>query len=287
MVEALRSLTPIMQEFRLTCKFCGGSTMSACGAYVECSRCSVLISLEDPAPYDATYYYAQRRARSRDNVARAAKLYWYFKTYISDDCLDVGCNDGSFVAIANGNGANCEGVEVNEDALATARAAGGGKFWKPEEVRGRRFSVITAFDVIEHFDDLAQFFEAVSGWLVRGGRLIITTPNKNSKWRRIFGPGWHGHGIPQYHRLVMSERFLRSQLNRAEFEVEKVFTTRPIGLHAWRLLVASGYRLRSGVAAKAAALPLALMKFAAGKMLVAGEEDTLCVIARNVGRQAE
>jgi SAM-dependent methyltransferase len=264
------------------CRFCNGSVGRVEGAYAECSDCSVLISTVDPSPYDGTYYYAQRNKRSSGSLVRAAKLYSYFKDYLLGDCLDFGCNDGSFVAFASLKGVNCAGVDINEDALDVARAAGGGTFLKLEDLRGLYFNVVTAFDVIEHFDEPSQFFKLVSGCLTCNGRVILTTPNKNSKWCKMFGSGWHGYGIPQYHRLIISERFLRCQLHCYGFEAEKVFSVRPVGRFAWKLLVASGYRLRTSLVSKLAALPMSLAKLVGGQLFVGGEEDTLCIIARRL-----
>lgn len=253
--------------------------------YAECTECDVLISLTPAAAYDEDYYYFKLNARSKDALERGEILWRYFSPYIdSSSCLDFGCNDGSFVEVATRNGARCEGTDANERAVALAKAAGCGSFWLPQDLVGRRFECVTAFDVIEHFDIADDFFESVDGYLEDEGRLIVTTPNKNSKWRRMYGDGWHGFGIPQYHRFIMSERCLRRQLNLHGFEVEELFSSAPIETRGWRLLVASGYRLKKGAAAKLAILPTAVMKFIAGKTLVEGEEDTLCAVARKVRR---
>jgi hypothetical protein len=57
-------------------------------------------------------------------------------------------------------------------------------------------------------------------------------------------------------------------------------------MDGWKLLIASGYRLRPSVILKLAALPLALTKFVVGKRRI-GEEDTLCAVARKVGVAVE
>ncbi len=187
--------------------------------------------------------------------------------------------------VATRNGTRCEGTDVNERAVALAKAAGCGLFWLPKDIEGRKFECVTAFDVIEHFETVEQFFECMDGYLEDNGRLIITTPNKNSKWRRLYGDGWHGFGIPQYHRLIISEHWLRRELELHGFEVEELYSSAPIEMRSWRLLVASGYRLKNSLGTKIAALPTAVIKFIVGKTMISGEEDTLCVVARKL-RQA-
>jgi SAM-dependent methyltransferase len=263
------------------CSVCSGATRVVEPAYSECMECDVLISRTSAAVYDEDYYYFKAHARSREARERAQILWRYFSRYIdSCTCLDFGCNDGSFVEVATCHGARCEGTDVNERALALAKAGGGGSFWSPQDLVGRKFQCVTAFDVIEHFDIVDEFFERVDGYLEDNGRLIITTPNKNSKWRKIYRGGWHGFGIPQYHRFIMSERCLCEQLQSRGFLIEELFTTKPLETRGWKLLVASGYRLKNGVTAKIAILPIAVAKFIVGSILVGGEEDTLCVVAR-------
>jgi len=268
------------------CIFCSGCTRVIEPSYTECLACDVLMSRRPAAAYDKDYYYFGINARSPEARERAEMLWRLFRRYIdSCVCLDFGCNDGSFVEVATRNGARCEGTDVNEHAIALAKEAGYGSFWSPLDLSARKFECVTAFDVIEHFDVVDDFFKCVDCYLEDNGLLIVTTPNKNSKWRSIYRDGWHGFGIPEYHRFIMSERCLRRQLTLHGFEVEEFFSSAPIEKLGWKLLVASGYRLKKGAGAKLAALPTAVMKFIAGKTLVSGEEDTLCVVARKV-RQA-
>jgi SAM-dependent methyltransferase len=241
------------------------------------------MSLVSAAAYDSNYYYFKSNARSRESIQRAQILLNYFGRHlVGRECLDFGSNDGSFVAKAASQGIKCEGVEINRAALKIARSHRDGVFWRPDELADRKFDCVTAFDVIEHFDELQEFFNTIARSLRKSGLLIITTPNKNSKWHRIFGDGWHGLGIPQYHRLVLSKQFLRSQLRKYGYEVEEMFTCAPIGAKSWKLLVASGYRLESGLLAKVGSLPNALGKFTFGKVAARGEDDTICVVARGI-----
>ncbi len=162
--------------------------------------------------------------------------------------------------------------------LDVAKKFEDGEFYHPDEVV-QSFGSVTAFDVIEHFDSPVAFFESAGRFVRPGGRLILTTPNKNSKWRRIYREGWHGYGIPQYHRLILSEKFLRDQLVLHGYIAERVVTVPPIEKPRWRLLLASGYRLREGKIRKVGALPRAALKLLSGKCFY-GEEDTIYAVAR-------
>jgi SAM-dependent methyltransferase len=238
-----------------------------------------MISTAPPASYDSSYYYAVSNRRSRASIRRAALL----ADLASDDlvpksCLDFGCNDGSFVAALTKRGWDCVGVDVNDSVLKFASRFGDADLRRPEDVH-EDFEILTAFDVIEHFDAPGQFFAAIDRYLKPAGTLLVTTPNKNSKWRDIYGAGWHGYGIPQYHRLLISEKFLCNQFEYFGYTVEKLITMPPIESPRWWLLLASGYRLRVGKLRKVAALPGSALKLIAGR-LTHGEEDTIYAVAR-------
>lgn len=262
------------------CRFCGRSCSKAGQHYLECARCGVLISDAPPGDYDEAYYYS-RRMRGRLAKRRAKRLISLFWPWLHPGkCLDFGCNDGSFVEALNRRGGDCDGVEINESMVAAAREQGE-RVFRPDELKGN-YKILTAFDVLEHFDDPAGFFSRAQGRIERDGLLIITTPNAGSKWRKIFGESWHGFGIPQYHRLIFGRAFLEKALLDNGYEPVRLFSRPPIGPGGWRLLLASGYRLQSGYGKKALALPGAALKLAAGKTIVGGEEDTLCAVARKV-----
>ena len=263
------------------CLFCGCQTTSLTGAYEQCGKCDLWISKVPAADYDDTYYYA-KDFRTTDSLHRAGLLFDYFRQEIlGKKCLDFGCGDGSFVVTANRNGTSIVGVDINKSVLAVASKFGEEGFYHSNELKSK-FSCITSFDVIEHLDNLEDYFRDVNRWLEPNGTLIITTPNKNSKWYSIFKEGWHGLGIPQYHRYVFSLSFLRQELTRYGYSLEKSFSVPPINKNRWKRLISSGYRLKNSTFHKLFSLPYIFCKFVYGKFHVKGEEDTLCLVARRL-----
>lgn len=248
-------------------------------SYEWCPKCEIFVSKLPASPYDSSYYYARRFRRSPASLARAELLWHLFADSLAgQSLLDFGCNDGAFVSLAAGKVTRAVGVDINTEILEFARQQGGGEFLQPENVTDR-FDAVVAFDVIEHFDSPADFFNSVERFVKKNGRLIITTPNANSKWRKIYGEGWHGFGIPRYHRVLLSRRRLAELLQNANYRLEKMFTTAPIEKPSWRLLIASGYRCDKRKMIKIARLPSSIAKFAVGKIM-GGEEDTLCLVAQ-------
>ncbi|MCY2987503.1 MAG: class I SAM-dependent methyltransferase [Planctomycetota bacterium] len=84
-------------------------------------------------------------------------------------------------------------VDLNRETMRRHASAyeWNGTAGEPELIAGslddlgnRRFEVITAFDVIEHLEDLEQIIERLSSHLVAGGVLLVTVPNRRSFYER-------------------------------------------------------------------------------------------------------
>lgn len=102
----------------------------------------------------------------------------------ADSILDVGCDDGFFLSQQRA----CLRVGVDlaprvapHAKLTIIRADG---CWLPFQDAG--FSVVVAFDVLEHIPDDSAFLASVTRVLAPGGRLWLSTPAKN--WR--LSPGF-------------------------------------------------------------------------------------------------
>jgi 2-polyprenyl-3-methyl-5-hydroxy-6-metoxy-1,4-benzoquinol methylase len=263
------------------CPLCNSDLVILNSQYNVCHHCELCTSRLPAAGYDGNYYFTSE-FRSSDAVARATSLLDLFRQHLSGNkCLDLGCGDGSFVVAAARYGVDCVGVDINASTIAKAKAAGGGRFFCVHEL-DETFSCVTAFDTIEHFEAPDDFFAAADRYLSPGGHLIVTTPNFGSRWIRIFGNGWHGFGIPQYHRSIFSTRSMSIVLQKHRYRVVTMFSVPPIGKGGWRFLLSSGYRLQSGYLRKLTAFPLATVRFILGSLVASGEDDTLCVVARKL-----
>lgn len=109
--------------------------------------------------------------------------------------LDVGCFDGQFLSQLDDRWKKY-GIEVHKGAATRAAARG-------ITILGRdlaidlpdleeRFSVVTAFDVVEHTLDPLQFLRAMSQALVPGGQLIVSTGNTSApSWRFMQSRYWY------------------------------------------------------------------------------------------------
>ena len=133
--------------------------------------------------------------------------------------LDVGCGNGEFLAQMRTLGWEVEGIDVDTEALAHARAAG-------VPVReatlsdldpGReRFDAITLGHVIEHLHDPRGALARVRTLLRPGGMAWLATPNVEALGHARFGPSWFALDPPR-HLVLFSSRGLRDALRDAGF----------------------------------------------------------------------
>ena len=108
--------------------------------------------------------------------------------------LDVGCGLGFFVEVAQNEGWDAWGVELNKHAVD----------WANEHVTDRvlrgtidtldfpdaSFDCVTMFDVIEHLDDPRTDLQDVWRVLRPGGLLVIVTPDAGALVSRALGSHW-------------------------------------------------------------------------------------------------
>ena len=130
------------------------------------------------------------------------------------DFCDVGCFDGKLLdRLARDSSWKCAGIEPNPDAAEKARSKGH-EIYNATVIDGaleipadKRFDVIFLGQVIEHLDDPLLAFRRLAGLLRPGGKLVISTPNLDSRQIDLFGPTaahWH----PPFHRFVFSKKAL-------------------------------------------------------------------------------
>jgi len=153
----------------------------------RCAECH--LEYFDPAYYgDADFY------------ARISKKAWYYEQnkwefdvaagivarMMPQDLLEIGCGNGFFLEKIASLGLNVEGVDINQDAIATCKEKG----LKVEGTNvfdiAKSYDAVLLFQVLEHMENAKELFEFVTSRLVRpGGHLIIAVPDPDGYLKEL------------------------------------------------------------------------------------------------------
>lgn len=141
--------------------------------------------------------------------------------------LDVGCGSGEILSILTSLGWRGEGVDVDEAAVAQARARGLTVHLgtlEEQHYADNHFDVITLNHVVEHIHDPISLFKECYRILKQGGQLIVVTPNIDSLGHRIFADSWRGLEPPR-HLYLYSAKSLGVALQQTSFTIESIYYT--------------------------------------------------------------
>ena len=138
----------------------------------------------------------------------------------SRSLLDVGAYIGVFVEVARQAGWDAYGVEPSSWAVAEAKIRGLPVYQGTQdavELQGRKFDVITLWDVIEHVADPAAELRKSYGLLKPGGWLAVHTMNIDSITSRLLGQRWPW--LMDMHLYYFSQKTLAAMLKNCGFEI--------------------------------------------------------------------
>jgi 2-polyprenyl-3-methyl-5-hydroxy-6-metoxy-1,4-benzoquinol methylase len=144
--------------------------------------------------------------------------------------LDIACGEGyGAAALQKAGAAHVIGVDVSESACLHARKRYGldARPGTAEEIPlpDNSVGVIVSFETIEHVPNPSRFLDECVRVLVPGGRLVISTPNKEVYTDRL------GARNP-YHCSEMTEEELAYTL-RSRFHDVRFYTQRPDSAAWW------------------------------------------------------
>jgi 2-polyprenyl-3-methyl-5-hydroxy-6-metoxy-1,4-benzoquinol methylase len=196
---------------------------------VECNHCGLVYANprwsadELEAAYAAVEdetYVSEREGREITFEKHLRALEQYTGPANGRSLLDVGAYIGVFVETALAAGWQAEGVEPSAWAVAQARqrhlTVHPGTLSSPE-LNGRRFDVITLWDVIEHVADPMSELQQAFDLLEPGGWLAVHTMNIDSLTARIMGARWPW--LMDMHLYYFSQATLSAMLSKVGYEV--------------------------------------------------------------------
>lgn len=200
-------------EKTLWCRGCLGKSLSKIGdkngyGILRCADCETAMVDVYPSDAELAAFYSnyhksgnyQKKAqpkirRGAGRVRRMLGLKPPGKRF-----LDVGCNAGYVVEAASQLGLDAYGIDIDETAINSAKAAYKGRFEAVSvealAARGEKFDMIYSSEVLEHVRDPEAFAAAISTLLNPGGILYVTAPDGAHfmlpkdfvSWNKVYPP---------------------------------------------------------------------------------------------------
>ncbi len=112
--------------------------------------------------------------------------------------LDIGAGTGDFLKSAKQKGWKINGVEPNEGARKLAHEKEVNLESSIDDVKGKKFDVITLWHVLEHLPNLEETINKIEGLLKPGGTLIIAVPNYMSYDALYYKTFWAAFDVPRH-----------------------------------------------------------------------------------------
>jgi len=182
--------------------------------------------------YEAGVYSEYAKAHDMKVATARPRLAAIKKRAKGKRLLDVGCATGFFMEAATEEGFDVRGVEFSTVAISMARPD-----IRERIVRGdvnallakepEKFDVVTAFDIIEHVQDPANFLKEIREILQPGGVLAISTPDTGHFLRYLMGSKWPMLQ-PMQHTVLFSRQSIADLLQRCGFTDIQVDTAHKV-----------------------------------------------------------
>lgn len=131
------------------------------------------------------------------NLKRKVKL---ASNYAENDksILDIGSGTGDFLLTAKEKSWSISGVEPNRLARENSKAKGVEVFSSINDIKGKRFKIITLWHVLEHLPELEKQLMNIKQVLKPDGTLIVAVPNYKSYDAKHYKAYWAAYDVPRH-----------------------------------------------------------------------------------------
>lgn len=188
---------------------------------VQCKKCGLIyVSPQLKQKYilrgyvdaDGRDYISQEKARTQSFTRSMCTIESFKK---KGKILDFGCGAGFFLKEAKAKKWQVIGIEPNKQLAYYAK-----KHFKisvksklTKQLSDDYFDVVTLWDVLEHLQNPKSILETITKKIKKNGLLIISTPNVNSLFAKIFSKYWWFYlGVHLYYFSPKTIRLLLEQL---------------------------------------------------------------------------
>lgn len=135
--------------------------------------------------------------------------------------VDVGCNTGEFLDFALSKKCKTGGIEFSNDSRTILEEKGHSTYPNLGELENSSVDVITAFDLVEHLYNPAEFIAQCHNKLKPGGKLYIVTGNALCISARLSKEHWWYVSYPE-HIVFPSKKYF---LKYSPFRLEQIIKT--------------------------------------------------------------
>ena len=197
------------------------------GPIIACANCQIIyvdekITQQKISTYyevvDDPQYFLEQNAREITFKNYLSKLEKVFPQ--KGKLLDVGTNTGLFVKLAMDNGWDAVGLEPNRWSAEYAKKHYGitlvNKPFSSGIFPKKNFSVVTMWDVIEHFTDPVSEIKKVYDYLSPDGLFAFSTVDPSSPLAKLMGTRWSWY--MEMHRVFLNKAASRWYLEKTGFK---------------------------------------------------------------------
>ena len=141
---------------------------------------------------------AEGRTKNFKTIFKRVKRLQTKTTNRGNTLLDIGAASGIFLNLAREEGYTIEGIEPSEFLVNEAEKNYGITLFKGTVENypvGKRFSVITLLDIVEHLVEPGTFMAKVNELMEDDGLLVLVTPDINSLACKLTGKRWWHYRI--------------------------------------------------------------------------------------------
>lgn len=227
-------------------------------ALYQCPSCELISTY--PRPTNEIYTPSrdeQGQYASEDDWSWNDRLIRSIKSYKpSGTLLDLGCNAGEFLEVAEQAGFTPEGIEFDEVAAKEAQKRG------RKVVRGdfltmqfeQQYDVVLMNHVLEHIPQVDQVSKALSQIVKPDGVVLINVPNIHGLIAQVMGPKWSI--LAPHEHIWFFSKWAIHKMFASDFKSIEIFTNtdaepngfclRGLGINVKTALIKMGNLLHLG-----------------------------------------
>jgi len=176
----------------------------------------------------SAYYHSRRNFLFNLLFYPMSPLLYTYYIQPGKNVLEIGCGDGMKLKIYREYGMKTNGLEpYGQDLTAEEKKVGIiRKSIEDAPYEKNSFDIIILKEVLEHVPEQKKVLEKCQGWLKPRGKIIITVPNTEGTWAKIFKENWFGYDVPR-HLYNYNPRNIQIMLEKFKFKINKIRVYEP------------------------------------------------------------